>query len=61
MEGQVSIGRGDAIRSRPRNEDASRDEGLKLLKQRLGEVVLDDAILREVARGRPTLPGTFDE
>jgi len=37
------------------------EEELKRLKQKVGELVLANDILREAAKGRPTLPGTFDE
>ena len=55
------LGAENALRSRPRNEEALREEELKRLKQKVGELVLDNDILREAAKGRPTLPGTFDE
>jgi transposase-like protein len=48
----------NALRSRPREEDALKDEQIKKLKQKVGELVLDLDILREAAKGRPTDPTT---
>src|SRR5262249_2248094 len=46
----------NALRSRPKDEEALNDEQLKKLKQKVGELVLDLDILREAAKGRPTDP-----
>ena len=43
------LGVENALRSRPRNEGALKDEEIKRLKQRVGGLILDNAILREVA------------
>ena len=51
----------NALRSRPKDEDALKDEQLKKLKQKVGELVLDVDILREAAKGRPTDPTTSGE
>jgi transposase-like protein len=37
----------NALRSRPRNEEALKEEELKKLKQKIGELVIDNDILRE--------------
>lgn len=50
----------NALRSRPRNEEALREEEIKRLKQKVGELVLDNDILREAAKLRPTEPGTLE-
>lgn len=55
------LGAENALRSRPRNEEALREEELDRLKQKVGELVLDNDSLHEAGKGRPTLPGTFDE
>jgi len=47
----------NALRSRPKDEEALEDEQIKKLKQKVGEVVLDLDILREAAKGRPTGEG----
>jgi len=49
----------NARRSRPKDEEAFKDEQLKKRKSKVGELDLD--ILREVARGRPTDPTTAGE
>jgi transposase-like protein len=51
----------DSLRSRPRYEEALKDEQIKKLKQKVGELVLDLDILREAAKGRPTDPTTSGE
>jgi transposase-like protein len=54
------LGAENALRSRPRNEEALREEEIKRLKQKVGELVLDNDILREAAKLRPTEPGTLE-
>ena len=49
------------MRSRPKDEDALKDEQIKKLKQKVGELVLDVDILREAVNGRPVAPKTSDE
>ena len=51
----------NALRSRPKDEDALKDEQIKKLKQKVGELVLDVDILREAVNGRPFAPKTSDE
>ena len=52
----------NALRSRPRDEEAAKDEEIKKLKQKVGELVLDNDILREAAKPyRPTEGRTADE
>jgi len=51
----------NSLRSRPKDEEALKDEQIKKLKQKVGELVLDLDILREAAKGRPTDPTTSDE
>jgi len=41
----------NALRSRPRDEDALRDEQIRRLKQKVGELVLEVDQLREAMRG----------
>src|SRR5215468_4259012 len=48
----------NALRARPKDEEALKDEQIKRLKQKVGELVLDLDILREAAKGRPTDPTT---
>src|SRR5215470_8333327 len=51
----------NALRSRPKDDEALKDEQIKKLKQKVGELVLDLDILREAAKGRPTDPTTCGE
>ena len=54
------LGAENALRSRPRNEEALREEEIQRLKQKVGERVLDDDILKAAAKLHPTEPGTFE-
>ena len=51
----------NALRSKPRDEEALKDEQIKRLKQKVGELVLDIDILKEAQKGRPFAPETSDE
>jgi len=54
------LGAENALRSRPRNQEALKDEQIKRLQQKVGELVLDNDILKAAAKLRPTEPGTFE-
>ncbi|MHA1939914.1 MAG: transposase [Candidatus Thorarchaeota archaeon] len=51
----------NALRSRPRNEEAMKEEEIKKLKQKVGELVMDIDIFKEATKPYPTMPGTSDE
>ena len=52
----------NALRSRPRDEEALKDEQIKKLKQKIGDLVTDVDILKEAMKPyRPTPPGMSDE
>ena len=51
----------NALRSRPRDEEAFKDHQIKQLKQKVGELVLDIDILKEAMKGHPFVQGTSDE
>lgn len=56
------LGAENALRSRPKDEEALREEELKRLKQKVGELVLDNDILKEaVKRVGPLAQRTFEE
>jgi transposase-like protein len=55
------LGAENALRARPKDEEALRTEELNRLKRKVGELTIDLDILREAAKSRPTLPGTSDE
>jgi hypothetical protein len=51
----------NALRSRPKEEEGLKDEGIKRLKQKVGELVLDLDIVKEAMKGHPTVPRTSEE
>jgi adenylate kinase len=52
----------NALRARPRDEQALKEEQIKRLKQKTGELVIDMDILKEAQKPYvPTMPGTSDE
>ena len=54
------LGAQNALRARPKEEDALGEEEVNRLKRKVGELTMDLDILREAAN-RPTTPGTSDE
>lgn len=59
---QGLAGMENQLRSRPREDEALRDEEVKRLKQKVGELVLDNDILREAIKPyRPSEGRTSDE
>ena len=54
------LGAENALRARPKEDDAVREEEVNRLKRKVGELTMDLDILREAAK-RPTTPGTSDE
>jgi transposase-like protein len=55
------LGAENALRSRPKDEAALKDEQIKKLKQKIGDLVLDNDILREALKPYPLARGTSDE
>ena len=55
------LGAENALRARPKDEEALKDEHIKKLKQKIGELVLDLDILKEATKDRPFSPRTSDE
>jgi len=51
----------NALRSRPKDEEAFKDEQIRKLKQKVGDLVLDIDILKEAMKDRPFGDGTSDE
>ena len=51
----------NALRARPRDEEALKDEQIKKLKQKVGELVLDMDIIKEAMKGLPFAERTSDE
>jgi transposase len=51
----------NALRSRPRDEEALKDEQIKKLERKIGQLVMDIEIFREASKLRPFPPETSDE
>jgi transposase-like protein len=51
----------NALRSRPKDDEAFKDEQIKKLKQKIGDLVLDNDILREATKLRPFDPRTSED
>ena len=51
----------NALRSKPKDEEALREEQMKKLQRKIGELVMDIDILKEANKLRPTKPGMSDE
>ena len=51
----------NALRSKPKDEEALREEREKRLKAKIGDLVLELDIIKEAIRGRPFVPPTSDE
>jgi len=57
------LGAENALRARPKEEEALREEEVNRLKRKVGELTMDLDILRtaNANRLRPTTPGTSEE
>ena len=54
------LGAENALRTRPKDEEALKDEQIKKLKQKIGDLVLDNDILREALKPYPLDRKTSD-
>ncbi len=54
------LGAENALRTRPKDEDVLKDEQIKKLKQKIGDLVLDNDILREALKPYPLDRKTSD-
>ena len=55
------LGAENALRARPKEDEALREEEINRFKRKVGELTIDLDILREAARLRPMMPGTSDD
>jgi transposase-like protein len=55
------MGAENALRSKPRNDEALKDEQIKRLKQKVGEMVIDMDIMKEAIKLRPFDQETSDD
>ena len=51
----------NALRSKPRDEEALREEQIKRLERKVGQLVLEADIMKEAMKGHPFAPKTSDE
>jgi transposase-like protein len=51
----------NALRSRPKDEEALKDEQIKKLERKIGQLVMDLEIFKEATKLRPFPPETSDE
>jgi transposase-like protein len=51
----------NGLRSKPLDDEALQEAQIKRLKQKVGELVMDIDILKEAAKGHPTLRQTQSE
>jgi transposase-like protein len=58
---RLVLGAENALRTRPKEDEALKDEQIKKLQRKIGELVVDIDILREAAKGRPSDPTTSGE
>ena len=54
------LGAENALRNRPKDEEALKEEQMKKFKQKIGELVLDNDILREALKPYPLDRKTSD-
>lgn len=54
------LGAENALRSRPKDEEALKEDQIKKLKQKIGDLVLDNDILREALKPYPLDRKTSD-
>lgn len=54
------VGAENALRSRPKDAEALKEEQIKTLKQKIGDLVLDNDILREALKPYPLDRKTSD-
>ncbi len=55
------LGAENALRARPTEEEALKEERIKKLKQKIGDLLLDNDIVREALKPYPLARGTSDE
>ncbi len=55
------LGAENALRSRPKDDEALREEHVKKLERKVGQLVMDIDILKAAQKLRPTMPGSSEE
>ncbi|GJL65876.1 MAG: transposase [Nitrospirales bacterium] len=54
------VGAENALRTRPKDEEALKEEQVKKLKQKIGDLVVDNDVLREALKSYPLARGISD-
>ncbi len=55
------LGAENALRTRPKDEEALKDEQIKKLERKVGQLVMDIDILKAAQKLRPSTPGSSEE
>ncbi len=55
------LGAENALRARPKDDEALREEEIKRLQRKIGELTMDLDIVKEANKLRPSMPGTSQE
>ena len=55
------LGAENALRTKPKDEEALKDEQIKKLERKVGQLVMDIDIMKAAQKIRPTTPGTSEE
>jgi transposase-like protein len=55
------LGAENALRTRPKDDEALKDEQIKKLERKVGQLVMDIDILKAAQKIRPTTPGSSEE
>ncbi len=55
------LGAENALRSRPKDEEALKEEQIKKRERKVGQLVMDIDILKTAQKIRPTTPWTSEE
>ena len=59
---KIRLGADSVLRIRPRNEEGVKEEQIKRLKQKIGDLVTDLDILKKAWKPYlPTMPGALEE
>ena len=52
-EDAVELAAENVLRARPKDDEALKDEQIRKLEQKVGELVLENDVLREATKDRP--------
>jgi hypothetical protein len=55
------LGAENALRSRPKDDEALKEEQIKKLERKVGQLIMDIDILKAAQKIRPSTPGSSEE